>query len=94
MNYIGIDFGKENLKKITRIKFIPRGDENGIIHGERYELFYWDKQWISLGFKTGELSNKIKFKNVSENSLLLVKSLDGGKENRIFTYKQGKQIFW
>ena len=93
VNYIGIDFGKKNLKKITKIKFIPRGDENAIIYGEKYELFYWDDKWVSLGIKTGELSNKLTF-NVPKNSLLLVKDLIGGTENRIFTYKNNKQIFW
>jgi hypothetical protein len=39
-SYIGLDFGRPC--RITRIKYNPRSDDNGIVPGELYELYVWD----------------------------------------------------
>jgi hypothetical protein len=90
--YMGIDFGKP--VEINRIKFCPRSDDNGIVPGENYELFYWENGWQSLGRQTGRDDYKLVYNNVPENALLRIHNHTRGKENRPFTYRNGKQIFW
>ncbi len=86
-------FDLGNVQRIDSLCFTPRTDGNDIIMGEFYELFYWDKEWISLGCQKAN-SNKLDYKNVPANSLLLLHNHTKGVEERIFTYENGKQIWW
>lgn len=88
--FIAIEFN--NASSINRISFLPRNDDNGINENEFYELYYWNYGWKSLGVQKGKKT--ITFENVPCNSLLLLKSTKGGTENRVFSYKDGKQMFW
>ena len=95
----GAWMGMDMLKKtcIKRIAFLPRNDDNFIREGEIYELFYWNlNRWISLGKQTGSSKEKQKllYQNVPSNALLLLRNLSKGKEERIFTWKNGKQVWW
>jgi hypothetical protein len=58
-----------------------------------YELFYWDNAWISLGVKTAT-SSSITYDEIPGNALLWLRNLDEGKEERIFTLVDGKQVWW
>lgn len=92
--YVGYDLGEGNARRVVKASFLPRNDDNAVVNGVTYELFYWNDNWISLGFSKGQ-NKTVTFSNVPQNSLLLVKSVEGGTENRIFTYsKDGKQLFW
>lgn len=88
---IVFDFEKNTI--INSLTYSPRTDGNDIIKGELYELFFWDKKWISLGRKKAT-KYVLKFQNVPNNSLLLLKNLTKGTEERIFTYENEKQIWW
>jgi hypothetical protein len=80
--------------KIRKIRFLARNDMNSIQKGNEYELFYWDnKQFASLG-KTIANDTLLIYNNVPENSVLLLKNLSAGKEERIFTWENGKQVWW
>ena len=93
MNYVGFDFGKP--RKITRIVYLPRNDDNGIVAGELYELFYWrNGQWESLGQKKGRNDKTLIYENVPKNALMRLHNVTIGNGNRIFIYKNGKQIFY
>ncbi len=89
--WVGLDFGSP--VKITSLKYLPRNDTNMILVGDNYELFYWDNAWISLGSQTGK-NDHLVYNNAPENSLFLLRNLTRGKEERIFTIKDGQQIFW
>lgn len=89
--WVGVD-----LKRATDFSFIefaPRNDDNSVYPGDMYELFYWNKKWISLGTQKAEDFN-IKFDNVPKNALLWLRNLTKGHEERPFTYENGKQIWW
>jgi hypothetical protein len=89
--WVGLKF--RDKMKITSLELSPRTDNNDINEGEPYELFYWkDKAWASLGKKTAR-SEKINF-TVPRGGLYLLKNLNGGKENRIFLYKQDQQVWY
>lgn len=89
--YIVFDFGKPC--KIEKVEFYPRSDDNRIITGELYELFYWDKKWISLGQQYGK-ENKLTFHDIPQNALFRIHNHTRGKEHRPFTYEDGKQVWW
>jgi hypothetical protein len=58
-----------------------------------YELFYWEKGWISLGKK--ETENKpLNFQNVPTNRIYRLTKTDGSGNERTFSFKKDKQIWW
>jgi hypothetical protein len=89
--WVGMDFGKE--KQIGKIKFIARTDYNVIVKGNLYELYYWDDEWVALGQKKA-MSNVLTYKNVPSGALYYIRNLTEGVEERIFTYENGKQVWW
>lgn len=91
--WIGIDVRKIK-KHISKLQMIMWNDENQIIKGHEYELFYYDKfKWNSLGIKTAS-TDKLLFHNVPTDALLLLKDYTKGQEERIFLYKNKKQIWY
>lgn len=82
--FVGLDLGKGNEAKVTKIIFIPRDDDNGIVSGDDYELFYWNNDWISLGFTVGNSLNQVVFKKVPQGALLLLKNIRGGDRKQDF----------
>lgn len=93
VSYIGLDLGPENRSKVTKIVFSPRNDTNDIIKGQVYELFYWDKGWISLGREIGE-DFKALIYSAPKGALYWLRNKTRGNEERIFTYVDGNQLFW
>jgi hypothetical protein len=90
--WVGLDFGKK--ERIDRFRFMPRNDDNNIHEGDLYELLYWDNgQWNSLGQQTGTEEAVLVYENCPSNTLFLLHNHTRGKEERIFTYENGKQIF-
>ena len=58
-----------------------------------YDLYYFDMKWEKV--KNSKLTeNGLIFKNVPKNSLLWLVKRDGRKDERIFIYKNYKQIFY
>jgi hypothetical protein len=89
--WVGMEFNEP--VKITHIKFLPRNDNNSIRVGDTYELFYWDKGWKLKGRQTAS-GNSITFMHMPKNSLYWLRNRTRGREERIFTYSDGKQIWW
>lgn len=89
--YIVFDLGQP--REIEKVEFYPRSDDNRIVTGELYELFYWDKKWISLGRQYGK-ENRLAFHNIPQNALFRIHNHTRGKEHRPFTYEEGKQVWW
>jgi hypothetical protein len=89
--WIGMDF--KTPQKISRIRYLSRNGNNIIVPGNTYEVYYWDNEWISLGKKEAK-NHVLIYENVPSNALYFIHNYSGGKEERIFTYKNGKQIWW
>ena len=79
--------------EIGKVEFYPRSDDNRIVTGELYELFYWDGKWISLGRQQAE-DYKLVYHNIPKNALFMIHNHTQGKEHRPFTYENGKQVWW
>ena len=89
--WVGLDLGRPT--EIGSVSFCPRTDGNCIELSDRYELFYWDNKWISLGQQTA-VDYKLTYENAPENALFWLRNLTKGIEERPFTYENGKQIWW
>ena len=80
-------------KSITCLKKYPYDDTNLIEIGDLYQLYFWDNTgWKSLGKKVAT-EKKLTFDKVPENALLLLRDLTRGKQERVFIYQNGKQVF-
>jgi len=87
-----IDFGHK--VKLSRIVCLPRSDGNGIYPDNTYELLYYKlKEWESLGIVTAT-DFSVKYDNIPSNALLWLRNLTTGKEERVFTIKDGRIVFW
>lgn len=84
----------DNPSKVGRLRFIARNDGNTIEKGDLYVLCYWNNcQWNEVERKvaTGDF---LTIKNVPADGLYILHDLTKGKEERLFTYENGKQIWW
>jgi hypothetical protein len=90
--WAGIDFGEPT--EVDRILYAPKSDGNAVTWGDDYVLSFWDKDhWTSLGKKKAD-NIYITFDNCPTSALFLLHDLTRGVEDRIFTYENGKQVFW
>lgn len=90
-SWVGLKFAKPEM--IKKVILTPRNRDNFIRNGDVYELHYWDNnRWHSLGAKEATADSVIF--SVPKNSLLYLKDLTRGNQERVFEYKNGKQIWW
>lgn len=89
-----IFFGIKKPNKVSRIKLIPRNDDNFIREGDEYELFYnnGEKGWVSLGIQKGTKGAVLSY-DVPKNTILWLKNHTRGVEEQIFFIKDDKQVF-
>lgn len=90
-SWVGLKFSSPQL--IHKIKYLPRNNFNIIETGNKYELMYYDYKWVSLGVQIAT-KQYLEYNNAPSHALFLLKNLTQGKEERIFTYENGKQIWW
>ena len=91
--WAAVDFGEP--REIGSLRYICRNDDNTIREDDAYELFYCDDTgWHSLGKRTGDRNHAFVFKGAPSNALYWLRDYTRGKEERIFTYEDGKQVWW
>lgn len=90
-SWIGLDL--KYPQSITKVKYLPRNNFNVIEVGNKYELMYYNDRWVSLGIQTA-INQYLEYDNAPTNALFLLRNLTQGKEERIFTYENGKQVWW
>jgi hypothetical protein len=89
--WVAMDFGQP--QNVTSIEYCFWNDANFIEKGHEYELFYFDMEWKSLGRKVAD-RNFLEYYDVPQNALFWLRDRTEGREERIFTYENGKQIWW
>lgn len=89
--WAGLDMGKP--VKVDHIIYYGRGDGNGIEIGDEYELLYWDNGWKSMGRQKAK-NVYVKYTNVPQNALYHLRNHTKGTDERIFTFENGKQVWW
>lgn len=90
-SWIGLDLQSNQF--IDRIKYLPRNNFNVIELNNKYELMYYNQGWKSLGIKTAA-NQFLEYEDVPRNALFLLRNITQGKEERIFTYEDEKQVWW
>jgi len=90
-SWVAIDAGKPI--KINSFKILARNHLNIVEPGDTYELFYFNNGWISLGKQVAK-NHYIVYNGVPKGAILLLKDLTKGKEERIFRYVNGEQVWW
>ena len=90
--FIAYDMG--GLKKIRKIVFNPRNDDNFVWPGDEYELFYNDGAagWKSLGRQVADERRYVEYE-VPRNALLWLRNRTKGREEQVFFIRDGKQVF-
>lgn len=91
--WIGLDLGEGMEESVCMIKFTPKSDTNGVEPGHLYELYYFEKSWHSLGRRVCT-DDFLVYENVPKGAILLLKDRTKGKEERIFYYDAGQQIWY
>lgn len=90
--WVGLQLAKPS--KVGRLRFIARNDGNTIEKGDLYALCYWDNcQWNEVERKVAT-NDFLTIRNVPADGLYILHDLTKGKEERLFTYENGKQIWW
>ena len=88
----GIILEIDSDKEVDSIFIVPRNDDNYVVPGEEYELFYFSENvWRSLGKKVAN-DFHIEY-DVPKNAVLWLRNLTKGKEEQIFICRDGKQAF-
>ncbi|MFB9076202.1 hypothetical protein ACFFLS_05345 [Flavobacterium procerum] len=87
---LGFNFSKPQA--IESISFQVRNDNNHINTGEKYELFYWKKGWVTLGKQTAK--DTMLYYKTPKNSLLWLKNHTTGKEEHIFYIDKKNKQRW
>jgi hypothetical protein len=81
-------------QRISRIRYIGRNDDNGIRVGDHYRLLYlFGQDWKLVGECVGQ-EEYLTFDSVPKGALLWLRNITRGNEERIFTYEDGKQVWW
>ncbi|MBR6286770.1 MAG: transglutaminase domain-containing protein [Bacteroidaceae bacterium] len=89
--YLQVDFG--HPVSVTKIKYMPRNDDNYVTPGHRYRLDYYDADGTKTIENIVATSDRLTFKNVPSNALYILHDLTAGKEERIFMIEDGR-IRW
>ena len=92
-NWVGLQL--DQPVQVARIRYIGRNDGNCVEVGDEYELYYWSDngRWELLGSKKAT-SNSLLFRGIPSGGLYILKDITKGVEERIFTYENGKQVWW
>ena len=85
----------EKGTQMGSVRFLPRNDDNFIREGETYQLFFWNgMEWELIKTLKGNRDGVLHVENVPKNALLLLHNRTKGREERIFTYEDDRQVWW
>lgn len=59
-----------------------------------YELSYWDGRWVHLAQKAKASGGVLRFNDVPNNTIYRLESPKDKNVSRVFSYLNGKQIWW
>lgn len=88
---LGFAFSKPTT--ISSIEFQVKNDMNHIVVDNEYELFYWDKDWKTLGTQVAK-DTLLQYSKVPDNALFWLKNNEGGKEEQVFIIDKNKRQHW
>lgn len=90
--WAGLDLGV--AQAVTSIAFAARTDDNDVRLGDTYELFYWMPDgWRSAGTQVAD-TYRLSWSDLPSGTIYLLRDLTRGREQRPFTYEDGRQVWW
>ena len=89
--YLNIDFGK--TVHLTKIKYLPRNDDNYVKPGHQYRLDYYGINGPRPIAVIKATSHSVVFPNAPSSALFILHDLTSGTEERIFEIENG-QLIW
>ena len=97
----GTEHNNDNIKvEITTLKPATDDDDTHIEipqivvkQDKTYKMLYWNGQWESLGTHTAT-EKPVTFDNLPKNKLYWMVEENSKRLERIFTVKNGKQLWW
>lgn len=92
--WIGMSF--QNPQAVRYVRVAPRSDENDIIPGHEYELFWWDDvndYWHTCGIRTAT-DNVLHYDSIASGTLLWLRDYTHGWDERPFIIRQEQTIDW
>jgi hypothetical protein len=91
-HWVGLEL--EVPRSISKIRYMPRTDGNCIEIGDEYQLNVYDHgEWCPI-WRGRATKTELNLPNIPSNGLYLLNDLTKGREERIFTYENEKQIWW
>lgn len=91
-NWVGLELSEPS--DVASITYMPRNDGNCVEVGDIYQLLMYDKgRWNTLAWIRAK-DTKLVLKNIPNGGLYLLRDRTKGKEERIFTYENNKQVWW
>lgn len=90
-SWVAIDAGKR--VNLTSFGFMARNNLNVVEPGDLYQLSYFDDGWKTIEQKIAE-NYYLDFQNVPKGAVLLLENKSKGKEECVFRWENGKQVFW
>lgn len=91
-NWVGLELSEPS--DVAAITYMPRNDGNCVEVGDKYQLLVYDKgSWKTLAWIRAK-ETRLVLKNMPSGGLYLLRDKTKGKEERIFTYENGKQVWW
>ena len=62
--------------------------------GDDYKLLYWgENAWVSVGRQLA-IDTLLRYQQIPSVTLYWLRNHTRGREERPFTYENGKQVFW
>ena len=90
--WAGLDLGER--KHIGKIVYTPRNRDNFVRKGDLYELLVCrEGTWVPFARQIAT-ADSLLFQGVPKHALLLLRDLSRGEAERLFEYKDGKQVYW
>ena len=86
------DFGSPVA--VANIRYLPRNDDNHVTAGHRYRLDYYDKDGTHMVGEQVATTDSVTFTGVPSNALYILHDLTKGREERIFEYTDGIQVWY
>ena len=81
-------------KHIGKIVYTPRNRDNFVRKGDLYELLVCrEGTWVPFARQIAT-ADSLLFQGVPKHALLLLRDLSRGEAERLFEYKDGKQVYW
>jgi len=82
-----------HLNSISGRKKVPEGKQSALANGTEYTLSYWDNGWQEIG-RSVATDQPLVFENVPSGGLYWLTAEDSDREERVFSWEDGAQVWW